>query len=352
MNIQSTRFGKTNEGPVTLYTLTNDHGVAASVIDYGATLTGIVTPDRDGKLGDITLGFNELEPYLNPKCPYLGPVVGRVANRIGHGRAVIEGQTYQLAVNNGPNHLHGGKRGFDKYIWSADSQKGRDRVAVTLTRRSADGEENYPGNLDVKVTYTLTNDDELFIDYTAVTDKTTIVNLTNHAYFNLAGPGSGRIDEHVLMLNADHYTPSDENLLPTGEIAPVAGTCYDFRRPKPIGRDLPLTPGDPNGYDNNFVLNGPEKDGEVGLVARVEEPTTGRVLEVLTTEPGVQFYTGNFLDGTFTGREGTPYDRRGGFCLETQHFPDAVHHPEFPSIELRPGQTYRHTTVFKFSVSK
>jgi aldose 1-epimerase len=345
--VQKIPFGKTSDGTaVDLYVLTNGHGVTAKVMTYGAILTELHVPDRDGKLEDVALGFNNLEGYLAGH-PYFGATVGRVANRIARGRFTLDGKEYRLAVNNGPNALHGGRKGFDKVVWQAEAVEGSGAPAVRLRYRSPDGEEGYPGNLDVVVTYSLTDDDAVRIDYEARTDKPTPVNLTNHSYFNLAGPRAADILGHELMLAADHYTPANDTLIPTGEIKPVRGTPLDFTTPTTIGARIDQLKGDPVGYDHNFVLRGGGKSP--ALAARVHEPKTGRVLEMSTTEPGVQFYTGNFLDGTLKGKGGTVYRKHAGFCLEAQHFPDSVNHPEFPSTILRPGQTYTQTTVYKFS---
>jgi aldose 1-epimerase len=345
--VQKSAFGKTSDGTaVDLYGLTNGHGVTAKVMTYGAILTELHVPDRDGKLDDVVLGFENLEGYLAGH-PYFGATVGRVANRVARGRFTLDGKEYRLATNNGPNALHGGRKGFDKVVWQAEELQGAGSPAVRLRYRSPDGEEGYPGNLVVVVTYTLNDDDALRIDYEATTDKATPVNLTNHSYFNLAGPRAGEILGHELMLAADKYTPSDNTLIPTGEIKPVHGTPLDFTTPAMIGARFGQLKGDPAGYDHNFVLGG---DGRSpALAARMYEPKTGRVLEMSTTEPGVQFYTANFLDGTLKGKGGVVYRKHAGFCLEAQHFPDSVNHPEFPSTILRPGQTYTQTTIYKFS---
>lgn len=340
-------FGKTADGkPVDLYTLTNAHGLKAKVITYGGIITELHTPDRNGKPADVVLGFDNLKGYLAGH-PYFGAIVGRVANRIAKGKFTLGGKTYQLATNNGPNALHGGLQGFDKKVWKAEPVEGTDGPGVRLSYTSPDGEEGYPGNLNVMVTYTLTNQDELRIDYKATTDKDTPVNLSNHSYFNLAGPGGGDILGHELMLAADAYTPVDATLIPTGEIKPVKGTPLDFTTPTPIGARIDQLKGDPGGYDHNFVLRGGGKS--LALAARVHEPKTGRVMEMYTTEPGVQFYTGNFLDGKLTGKYGVVYKKHMGFCLEAQHFPGSVNHPNFPSVILKPGSTYTQTTVYKFS---
>jgi aldose 1-epimerase len=345
--VQKSAFGKTSDGTaVDLYVLTNGHGVTAKVTTYGAILTELHVPDRDGQLGDVVLGFDNLDGY-RAGHPYFGATVGRVANRIARGRFTLDGKEYRLATNNGPNALHGGKKGFDKVVWQAEAVPGSGGPAVRLRYRSPDGEEGYPGNLDVVVTYTLTDDNAVRIDYEATTDKPTPVNLTNHSYFNLAGAGSGDVLGHELMLAADRYTPSDDTLIPTGEVRPVRGTPLDFTTPAAIGARLGQLKAEPIGYDHNFVLRG---DGRSPvLAARVREPKTGRVLELSTTEPGVQFYTGNFLDGTSKGKGGAVYRKHAGFCLEAQHFPDSVNHPEFPSTILRPGKTSTQTTVYKFS---
>ncbi len=340
-------FGKTADGtPVDLYVLTNAHGLKAKIITYGGIITELHTPDRDGKLADVVLGFDNLPSYLAGH-PYFGALVGRVANRIAKGKFTLDGKVYQLAINNGPNALHGGLKGFDKKVWKAEPVEGTDGPGVRLSCSSPDGEEGYPGNLSVTVTYTLTNQNELRIDYKATTDKDTPINLTNHSYFNLAGPGPGDILGHELMLAADQYTPVDATLIPTGEIKPVKGTPLDFTTPTPIGARIDQLKGNPGGYDHNFVLRSGGKS--LALAARVHEPKTGRVMEVYTTQPGIQFYTGNFLDGKLTGKYGVVYKKHAGFCLETQHFPDSVNHPNFPSVILKPGSTYAQTTVYKFS---
>jgi aldose 1-epimerase len=339
-------FGKTSEGtPVELYVLTNGR-MTAKVMTYGGIITEIHVPDREGKPADVVLGFDRLEGYLAGH-PYFGAAVGRVANRVARGTFTLDGRDYQLAVNNGPNSLHGGLKGFDKVVWKGADASGPDGPAVRLTYLSRDGEEGYPGNLSVSVTYTLTAEDELKMDYTATTDKATPVNLTNHSYFNLAGPAAGTILGHELWLAADRYTPVDDTLIPTGEIKPVRGTPLDFTTPTPIGARIDQLGGEPGGYDHNYVLRGGPKGP--ALAARVHEPGSGRVLEVFTTEPGIQFYTGNFLDGTLKGKGGVVYGKNQGFCLEAQHFPDSVHQAGFPSTILRPGSTYSQTTIYKFS---
>lgn len=346
-NVEKAPFGTLSDGtPVEIYTLTNANGVQARIMTYGATLTELHAPDRNGKLGDIVLGFDRLEPYVKGH-PYFGSTVGRVANRIAGGRFALDGKSYTLAVNNGPNHLHGGLKGFDKQVWKATTKRSAAGPAVQFTYTSRDGEEGYPGTLKVTVLYTLTNRDSLRIDYTATTDKATPVNLTNHSYFNLRGTGD--VLGHEATFAASRYTPVDETLIPTGEIATVRGTPLNFLAPRKIGERITEVGGDPNGYDHNYVTDAGER---FALAARVYEPTTGRVLEMYTDEPGFQFYTGNFLDGTLTGKGGVVYGKHAGFCLEAQHFPDSINKPMFPSVVLRPGQTYRQRTEYVFSTRK
>jgi aldose 1-epimerase len=340
--VQKSNFGKMPEGVAAdLFTLTNANGLMAKITNYGATVTELHVPDKQGTPGDVVLGFDNLEQYLKGH-PYFGSTVGRVGNRIAKARFTLEDKTYTLAVNNGPNHLHGGLKAFDKVLWKAEPQKD---AAVKFTYTSPDGEEGYPGKLDVTVIMTLTDANELRIDYTATTDKATPVNLTNHSYFNLAC--EGEVLAHELMLAADAFTATDDELIPTGELKPVKGTPLDFTSPKAIGSRFSQLTSKPVGYDDNFVLNSGGKS--LALAAHVHEPKSGRVMEVHTTEPGVQLYTGNFLDGSLKGKGGTAYRQYSGFCLETQHFPDSINQPKFPSIVLRPGQTYRQTTVHKFS---
>ncbi len=339
-------FGKTPDGtPVDLFVLGNGR-VTAKVMTYGAILTELDVPDRSGKSADVVLGFDTLEGYL-PRHPYFGSTVGRVANRVGGARFSLDGKDYTLAANNGPNTLHGGLKGFDKVVWKAEDASGPAGPAVTFSYLSKDGEEGFPGNLAVAVTYTVTADDALKIDYRATTDKATPVNLTHHSYFNLAGPASGSILGHELMLTAAGYTPGDDGMIPTGAIGPVKGTPLDFTTSTPIGDRIDQLKGDPGGYDHNYVLDPAAK--LIHPAARVTEPTTGRVMEVFTTEPGLQFYSGNFLDGSLKGKGGVVYKQHQGLCLEAQHFPDSVHHANFPSTILRPGQTYTQTTIYKFS---
>ena len=345
--VSKSAFGKMPDGTsVDAYTLRNTNGLTAKVITYGALLAEMHVPDRTGRFGDVTLGFDNLEQYLAGH-PYFGATIGRYANRIAKGKFTLDGQTYTLAVNDGPNHLHGGKVGFDKVVWKAEIVSATDGVAVKFTYVSKDGEEGYPGTLTATVVYTLTNDDELRLDYTATTDKATVVNLTNHAYWNLAEGGD--ILGHILMLKADRYTPVDDTLIPTGAIAPVKGTIMDFTKPMPIGSRIKQLTNTPQGYDHNYVLNS-GGSAKPTLAARVQEPKTGRVLEISTTEPGIQFYSGNFLDGTLKGKRGVVYNYQNAFCLETDHFPDSPNQPKFPTVVLRPGQTYTQTTIHKFSV--
>jgi aldose 1-epimerase len=344
-------FGRTADGTaVDQFTLTNAHGVQVRVITYGAIITSIRTPDRSGALADIVLGFDDLDGYLT-RSRYFGAVVGRYGNRIARGQFTIDGATFRLATNNGANHLHGGVKGFDKVVWHAEPFERGGSTGVVLTYTSRDGEEGYPGTLNARVTYTLTPRDELAIEYNATTDKATHVNLTQHSYFNLAGEGNGDVLGHELTINADRFTPVDEGLIPTGELAPVAGTPFDFRKGAAIGARIDADHEQLRygaGYDHNFVLNGGRG---MHLAARVVEPKSGRTLVIETTEPGVQFYAGNRLDGTI-GKSGHVYGTRTGFCLETQHFPDSPNKPLFPSTLLRPGQTYSTKTVFTFGVAR
>ena len=346
--VQQKPFGTRDGRPVNLYTLTNSHGVEVHAMNYGGIILSIRVPDRKGQMADVVLGHETMEGYI-PNPPYFGAIVGRYANRIANGEFTLDGKTYHLPKNDGPNTLHGGMtRTFDKVVWDAEPLKGKTGVAFSYL--SKDGEEGFPGNLKVKVTYTLTDANELILDYEATTDKATPINVSQHSYFNLKGEGNGDILDHEIMLNADKFTPVDKNLIPTGELRPVKGTPFDFTTATKIGSRIDdsyeqLQLG--HGYDHNFVIN--RKGSGLELAARVYEPTTGRVLEVSTTQPGVQFYTGNFLDGTITGKEGHVYKRRFGFCLETQHFPDSPNHPDFPNTILKPGEKFHQTTVFKFS---
>lgn len=338
-------FGKMPDGAaIDRFTLTNSKGMVAKVMTYGAILTELRVPDRDGKLADVVLGFDNLAQYLG-EHPYFGSTVGRVANRIAKGKFELDGKSYSLAINNGPNHLHGGLKGFNRVVWQADSRvTSAGDARVKFSRLSPDGEEGYPGNLSVTVTYSLTEQNELKIEYTATTDQATPVNLTHHSYFNLAGFGD--ILGHEMMLAADHYTPVDDTLIPTGEIKSVKGAPMDFTQFTAIGSRIAQLTGDPGGYDHNYALNNGGKS--IALAVRVREPKSGRIMEIYTTEPGIQFYTGNFLDGTLKGKGGTIYQKHFGFCVEADHFPDAVHHPNFPPIILRPGQTYHQLTIHKF----
>lgn len=347
--IDKSQYGTTREGTVIdLYTLTNKNGMVAKVITFGALLTELHVPDRTGAMADVVLGFPKLDQYEGAH-PYFGATIGRVGNRIARGKFTLNGKEYTLATNNGPNHLHGGVKGFDKRVWQAQRVQAASGVAVKFTYVSPDGEEGYPGALTASVTYTLTDDNALRLDYLATTDQPTPVNLTHHSYFNLAGDGVGTILNHELTLMADRFTPVDAALIPTGEIASVKGTVMDFSRPTPIGSRIAQVPGpEPVGYDHNYVLNS-GGGGVLSLAATVKEPTTGRIMDVLTTEPGIQFYSGNFLDGTITGKAGVPYVRHAGFCLETQHFPDSVNRPNFPPTILQPDKTYKSTTVYRFS---
>lgn len=336
---------------IQLHTLKNDAGATVKVTNYGAVITSIVVPDRYGKLADVALGYDSIEGYINAvDKPYFGAVVGRYGNRIGQGTFSIDGKTYSLATNNGANHLHGGIVGFDKVVWNAEYDESGN--SITLSYLSNHLEEGYPGNLQVKVTYTLTEENSLVVDYHATTDRATPVNLTQHTYFNLKGEGNGTILDHKLMLNAKKFTPVDEGLIPTGEMSEVAGTPFDFTSSKPIGRDIGKEHQQlafAGGYDHNWILHKDSAADALTLAARVYEPTSGRMLEVHTEEPGIQFYCGNFLDGRLQGKSNKTYVYRGGFCLETQHFPDSPNKPEFPSTILRPGSTYQTQTVFRFS---
>lgn len=342
-------YGKTKDGtPVEEYTLTNKNGVTMKVITYGGIVTEIHVPDKDGKFADVCLGCTDLAEY-EAGHPFFGAIAGRVANRIAKGKFTLNGKQYTLAVNNPPNHLHGGDRGFDKRVWKAEGSDLGDRKALVLKYTSKDGEEGYPGNLDATVTYVLNDANEWHINYKATTDQPTPINLTQHCYFNLAGHDSGTILDHLLTINADKYTPTDETLIPTGKIESVKGTPFDFTTPTPIGKHIKEIKADPQGYDLNYVLNG--KTGEMHPCAVVRDPKSGRTLTVRTTEPGVQFYSGNFLDGKQKGKGGVRYQQYAGFCLETQHFPDSINHPEFPSVVLEPGKTYTHSTVYAFGVA-
>ncbi len=345
-------FGTLPDGrAVEAFTLTNAHGLEVRVITYGAIITHIVMPGKNGERADVVLGFDSLAGYL-AGSPYFGAVVGRYANRIAGGRFSLDGVTYTLARNNGPNSLHGGVRGFDKVLWQADPFENDSASGVTLRYTSADGEEGFPGTVAASVTYTLTDGNELVVAYDAATDKATPINLSQHTYWNLHGDGRGTILDHVLTLEASRFTPVDSTLIPTGAMTPVAGTPFDFRAPTVIGARIDAAHEQlrfGKGYDHNWVLD--QSGGKLARAARLEDPVSGRVLDISTTEPGIQFYTGNFLDGTIKGKGGATYAHRGALCLETQHFPDSPNHPTFPSTILRPGQRYASRTVILFSIS-
>jgi len=344
-------FGQTKEGTaVTLFTLRNNNGAEAGICNYGGLVIFLKVPDRNGHFDDVVLGYDNLADYIKD-TPYFGAMIGRYGNRIAKGKFTLDGKEYTLAVNNGPNALHGGLKGFDKVVWEPRVMATLDGPSLQLRYTSKDGEEGYPGTLTVKATYTLAEDNGLKLEFTATTDKDTVLNLTQHSYFNLAGKGD--ILNHQVMMPADKFTPVDSTLIPTGELKPVEGTPFDFRTPTAIGArigqdDEQLKFG--GGYDHNWVINKPM--GQLGLMGRVYEPTTGRVLEVFSTEPGLQFYTGNFLDGKLTGKGGWVYQFRNGFCMEAQHYPDSPNQPNFPSVVLKSGEVYRNTIIFKFSVQK
>ena len=348
--ITKTSFGKTDAGEnIDLYTLRNTHGVEAKITNYGGIVVSLKVPDRTGKFDDVVLGFKDLADYLKPG-PYFGALIGRYGNRIAKGRFTLNGVEYKLAVNNGENHLHGGIKGFDKVIWAGNELKMKTGPALVLDYISNDGEEGYPGKLTVRVIYTLTNNNELKIDYSATTDKDTVINLTHHSYFNLAGEGNGDILNTRVTINADRFVPTDAGSIPLGELRKVSGTPFDFLTPHAIGErinqdDEQIKFG--SGYDHTWVING--RPGVMRFAATAYEPTSGRVMQVWTTEPGMQFYTGNFLDGTLTGKAGKLYPRRSGFCFETQHYPDSPNHPSFPTTTLKKGTTYRSTTIYRFS---
>ncbi len=340
-------FGTTAGGtPVYAYTLRNKNGVEARILTYGGIIQSLKVPDKNGKLGDVVLGYNDLASY-ETNSPYFGALIGRYGNRIALGHFTLDGVTYTIATNNPPNTLHGGVKGFDKRVWHATPGVSAQGQTLELTYNAHDGEEGYPGNMKITALYTLTDDNAIRLDYTATTDKDTVVNLTQHTYFNLAGHGD--ILNNVVYINADRYTPVDATLIPTGELAPVEGTPFDFRTPTAVGARIGQDNQQlkyANGYDDNWIVNHPM--GELGLDARVTEPTTGRVLEVWSTEPGIQFYTGNFLNGTMTGKGGWVYQFRDALTMEPQHFPDSPNQPNFPSTVLHPGETYHNTIVYKF----
>jgi aldose 1-epimerase len=347
--IQKESFGATPDGQaVEIYTLRNDKGAEARIMTYGGILVSLKVPDKSGQMGDVVLGYDNLDSYVK-NSPYFGALIGRYGNRIAKGHFTLDGTEYTLATNNYPNSLHGGVKGFDKRVWTASARQGADGPQLVLKYLSKDGEEGYPGNLKVTATYTLTQDNAIRLQYRAETDKDTVLNLTQHSYFNLAGKGD--ILSHQLMIPADRFTPVDATLITTGELRPVENTPFDFRTPTTIGarigqEDEQLKFG--GGYDHNWVVN--KEFGQLGLMARVTDPESGRVLEVLSTEPGLQFYTGNFLDGTITGKDGRVYPHRGAFCMEPQHYPDSPNKPEFPTVELKPGQVYQNTIMYRFSV--
>jgi len=339
-------FGSFENKPVTEYTLTNANGMQVSIINYGGTITKIITPDKTGAMGDVVTGFESLDGFLQKGVPYFGALIGRYGNRIAKGKFTLDGKEYTLAGNNDGNSLHGGNKGYDKVYWNVEKLPGDS--SLKLTYLSKDGEEGYPGNLNIEVVYSLSSDNALKLDYTATTDKATPINLTSHAYFNLSAGKDSTILGHELMMKASNYTPVNDQLIPTGVITPVAGGPMDFTSPKTIGRDIAQLPGEPGGYDHNWVLN--KTGNTLELVAELSDTSNGRKMEVWTTEPGLQFYSGNFLDGTLTNtKDGMKYVKHGALCLETQHYPDSPNQPSFPSTILKPGETYRHTTVYKFS---
>ncbi len=348
--MEKTSLGRTTEGTeVFLYTLHNKNGMEVRITNYGGIVVSLVVPDRDGKGADVVLGFDSLPSYIKDS-PYFGSLIGRYGNRIGKGMFELNGTKYKLATNNGANHLHGGVKGFDKVVWSVDEQQSKPGKSLALRYLSRDGEEEYPGNLSVHVVYSVTDSNELKIEYSATTDRPTVVNLTHHSYFNLAGAGNGSILDHELFIDADRFTPIDTGLIPTGELKTVKGTPMDFSVATAIGahiNDLYDQLMNGGGYDHNWVLN--KAANAFGLAARVSEKSSGRVMEVLTTEPGMQFYSGNFLNGTHVGKGGKKYEHRSGFCLEAQHFPDSPNKPQFPATTLNPGQTLTSTTVYRFS---
>ncbi len=350
IKISVEKYGEIDGKPVNLYTFTNAQGMTVKITNYGAIIQSLTAPDKHGKYEDVTLGYEKLEDYVSDQS-YFGCIVGRYGNRIARGRFILDGQEYTLATNNGPNHLHGGLKGFNKVVWQAELIQGQDSSGLKLTYLSKDGEEGYPGNLHCTVLFVLNNNNELQIEYQATTDKPTVVNLTHHDYFNLSGNGKRNVLDHQLWINADYFTPVDETLIPTGELAPVKGTPFDFTTPTPIGariheKNQQLEYG--HGYDHNWVLN--QADGTLKLQASLYDPVSGRLLEIYTQEPGLQFYSGNFLDGRISGKYGVKYTRNYAAVLETQHFPDSPNHPNFPSTILRPGEVYKTKTLYRFSV--
>jgi len=351
LSFSKTSFGTTPNGDVDLFSLKNKNGMEVKITNYGGIITSIIVPDKDGKMGDVVLGFDSLAQYLEPH-PYFGAIIGRYGNRSAKGEFQLDNNKYTLVKNNGENHLHGGTKGFDKVIWDAKKIQTPRRVGVVMNYKSVDMEEGYPGNLDVVIQYSLTNDNSLIIKYGARTDKKTLCNLTNHSYFNLAGEGNGTILNHKLMVNANQITPTDEGMIPTGDFQLVEGTPFDFRNATTIGKRIKdenqqLKNG--NGYDHNFVLN-EIKDGEA--TATLHDPESGRFMEVFTSEPGVQIYSANWLDDSLIGKSGKPYSKRGAVCLETQHFPDSPNQPNFPSTTLEVQEPYSSLTIYKFSVKK
>lgn len=343
-SVKKDLLGEVDGREIDIYTLTNSNGVRARIMNYGAILFSLEVPDRDGDIEDVTLGYATLDEYVKNR-KYFGATIGRYGNRIAKGKFTLDGKEYTLATNNGENHLHGGIKGFNKVVWDSEIVRSNDSIGVKLTYLSTDGEEGYPGNLTTTVIYTLTDENELRIDYEAQTDKSTPVNLTHHSFWNLAGNSKRDILGHELMLNADRYLPVDSGLIPTGEIRAVKDSPMDFTKAMPIGSRIGMVPG---GYDHNYVLNCQTHRKELLLAARAYEPDSGRVMEVYTTEPGIQFYSGNFFDGTITGKDDKVYDKHDAFCLETQHFPDSPNQSDFPSTILGPGQTYKHVCVYKF----
>jgi len=345
LNITKIPYGSVGGKEVFQFILENKNNMTVKIINFGGIITSLLVPDKTGKIDDVVLGFNSLADYLS-EHPYFGALIGRFGNRIAKGRFVLNGKEYQLARNDGENHLHGGNVGFDRVVWEAEEFRNAEGVGVELRYLAQDGEEGYPGNLNTTVRYLLNNQNELVINYLATTDQPTIINLTQHSYFNLKGEGCDDILDHEIMINADHYTAVDDGLIPTGELKPVKNTPFDFTTWQPIGARIQQLTGT-GGYDHNYVLN--RAGTEPTLAASVRESISGRVMTVYTTEPGMQFYTGNSLDGTLTGKRGVKYGKHSGFCLETQHFPDSPNHPEFPSTVLNPGEVYRQTTIYRFT---
>jgi aldose 1-epimerase len=348
--VEKTPFGTTPDGKaVDKYTLTNTTGASVSIVTYGATLTNVMVPDKDGKLGDVALGFDDLAGYESSDNPYFGATVGRVCNRIAKGTYTVDGTVYHCALNNNGNTLHGGLVGWDKRVWDAKEVPSADGPSVQFSLTDPDGTEGFPGTVKATVTFTFTNKNVLQIKYSATTNKATPINLTNHTYWNLKDGGKSLIDGHILKAFADKYLPVDDTQIPTGELAPVKGTPIDFTTAKPMGKDIEAMPGDPAGYDHNLVLN--NQSGSLAKAVEVYEPTTGRVMEVWTTEPGLQFYSSNFLAGKFKGKDGTAYAKHSAFAFEAQDFPDAINHPKFPNSVLRPGETYTQTTEYHFGTA-